>query len=30
MMKQTPMYQGYVAVAPRPQDFPRLLRKIGA
>ncbi len=29
MMKQTPMYQGYVAVAPRPQDFPRLLKKIG-
>jgi pimeloyl-ACP methyl ester carboxylesterase len=29
MMKQTPMYQGYVAVAPRPQDFPRLLNKIG-
>ncbi|WP_224245478.1 alpha/beta fold hydrolase [Hyalangium gracile] len=30
MMKQTPMYQGYVAVAPRPQDFPKLLTKIGA
>ncbi|KFE63412.1 alpha/beta fold hydrolase [Hyalangium minutum] len=29
MMKQTPMYQGYAAVAPRPQDFPRLLKKIG-
>jgi pimeloyl-ACP methyl ester carboxylesterase len=29
MMKQTPMYQGYVAVAPRPQDFPKLLKKIG-
>ncbi len=29
MMKQTPMYQGYVAVAPRPEDFPRLLKKIG-
>jgi len=29
-MKQTPMYQGYVAVAPRPQDFPRLLDAMGA
>ncbi|WP_225410618.1 alpha/beta fold hydrolase [Stigmatella hybrida] len=29
MMKQTPMYQGYVAIAPRPQDFPKLLTKIG-
>ena len=29
MMKQTPMYQGYVAVAPRPDDFPKLLKKIG-
>ncbi|HVG61321.1 MAG TPA: alpha/beta hydrolase [Hyalangium sp.] len=29
MMKQTPMYQGYAAIAPRPQDFPRLLKKIG-
>jgi pimeloyl-ACP methyl ester carboxylesterase len=28
-MKDTPMYQGYVAVAPRPQDFPVLLDKIG-
>lgn len=28
-MKQTPMYQLYSAVAPRPQDFPRLLDKIG-
>ena len=24
------MYQGYAAVAPRPQDFPRLLDTIGA
>ena len=24
------MYQGYVRVAPRPEDFPRLLGKIGA
>jgi pimeloyl-ACP methyl ester carboxylesterase len=29
-MKQTPMYQLYSSVAPRPQDFPRLLDKIGA
>ncbi|HKE90456.1 MAG TPA: alpha/beta hydrolase, partial [Gemmatimonadales bacterium] len=29
-MKQTPMYQRYVAVAPRPQDFPRLLDAMGA
>jgi pimeloyl-ACP methyl ester carboxylesterase len=28
-MKDTPMYQGYVRVAPRPEDFPRLLDKIG-
>jgi pimeloyl-ACP methyl ester carboxylesterase len=28
-MKQTPMYQLYSAIAPRPQDFPRLLQKIG-
>ena len=28
-MKQTPMYQSYVAVAPRPDDFPRLLDKMG-
>lgn len=28
-MKNTPMYQGYVAVAPRPQDFPKLLDVIG-
>jgi pimeloyl-ACP methyl ester carboxylesterase len=28
-LKQTPMYQLYSAVAPRPQDFPRLLDKIG-
>ena len=30
MMKRTPMYQLYAAVAPRPEDFPRLLDKIGA
>src|SRR5260370_23832410 len=28
-MKDTPMYQIYQRVAPRPQDFPRLLDKIG-
>jgi pimeloyl-ACP methyl ester carboxylesterase len=29
-MKDTPMYQLYQRVAPRPQDFARLLDKIGA
>jgi pimeloyl-ACP methyl ester carboxylesterase len=28
-MKDTPMYQGYMAVAPRPEDFGRLLDKAG-
>lgn len=28
-MKQTPMYQLYSSIAPRPQDWPRLLEKIG-
>jgi pimeloyl-ACP methyl ester carboxylesterase len=28
-MKQTPMYQLYASVAPRPEDWPRLLTKIG-
>ncbi len=28
-MKDTPMYQLYHRVAPRPEDFPRLLDKIG-
>jgi pimeloyl-ACP methyl ester carboxylesterase len=28
-MKQTPMYQTYVSLAPRPDDWPRLLGKIG-
>jgi pimeloyl-ACP methyl ester carboxylesterase len=28
-MKQTPMYQLYASIAPRPEDFPRLLGKIG-
>jgi pimeloyl-ACP methyl ester carboxylesterase len=29
MMKNTPMYQLYASVAPRVEDFPRLLDKIG-
>jgi pimeloyl-ACP methyl ester carboxylesterase len=29
MRKQTPMYQLYASIAPRPQDFSRLLDKIG-
>jgi pimeloyl-ACP methyl ester carboxylesterase len=29
-MKETPMYQSYVKVAPRPGDFPRLLDHMGA
>ncbi len=29
-MKDTPMYQLHQGVAPRPEDFPRLLDKIGA
>jgi hypothetical protein len=29
-MKDTPMYQLYQRVAPRPEDFPLLLDKIGA
>jgi pimeloyl-ACP methyl ester carboxylesterase len=28
-MKETPMYKGYAAVAPKPDDFPRLLDAIG-
>ena len=28
-MKETPMYELYQRVAPRPEDFPRLLTKIG-
>ena len=28
-MKETPMYQLYMRVAPRPEDFPRLLAKLG-
>jgi pimeloyl-ACP methyl ester carboxylesterase len=29
MMKDTPMYKSYVAVAPHPDDFPRLLDRMG-
>jgi len=29
LMKDTPMYQSYKRVAPRPEDFPRLLEKMG-
>ncbi len=28
-MKPTPMYQSYAKVAPRPQDFPKLLDRMG-
>jgi pimeloyl-ACP methyl ester carboxylesterase len=28
-MKQTPMYQLYASIAPRPEDWPRLLGKLG-
>ena len=28
-MKPTPMYQSYVAVAPKPDDFPKLLQAMG-
>lgn len=30
MMKDTPMYRSYAAVAPHPEDFPRLLDQMGA
>ena len=30
MMKGTPMYETYTRLAPRPEDFPRLLDKLGA
>lgn len=30
MMKETPMYGSYVAIAPKPDDFPRLLDAMGA
>jgi pimeloyl-ACP methyl ester carboxylesterase len=29
-MKETPMYKSYVAVAPTPADFPKLLDRMGA
>lgn len=29
-MKDSPMYKSYVAVAPKPEDFPRLLDQMGA
>ena len=28
-MKESPMYKSYIAVAPKPQDFPRLLDAMG-
>ena len=30
MMKDTPMYKTYVEVAPKPEDFPKLLDQMGA
>ncbi|TKT79046.1 alpha/beta hydrolase [Aquamicrobium sp. LC103] len=30
MMKDTPMYKSYAEVAPKPEDFPRLLDAMGA
>jgi pimeloyl-ACP methyl ester carboxylesterase len=29
-MKETPMYKSYVAIAPQPEDFPKLLDQMGA
>jgi pimeloyl-ACP methyl ester carboxylesterase len=29
-MKETPMYKSYIAIAPHPEDFPKLLDKMGA
>lgn len=29
VMKNTPMYKSYAAVAPRPEDFPKLLDQLG-
>ena len=29
-LKETPMYKSYAAVAPKPEDFPRLLDQMGA
>jgi len=28
-MKETPMYQSYIAVAPKPEEFPKLLDQMG-
>ena len=28
-MKETPMYQSYVAIAPHPEEFPQLLERMG-
>jgi pimeloyl-ACP methyl ester carboxylesterase len=28
-MKETPMYKSYVAVAPKPEDFPKLMQAMG-
>jgi len=28
-MKETPMYKSYVAIAPKPEDFPKLLDRMG-
>jgi pimeloyl-ACP methyl ester carboxylesterase len=30
MMKDTPMYKSYAAIAPHPEEFPKLLDKMGA
>jgi pimeloyl-ACP methyl ester carboxylesterase len=29
-MKETPMYKSYVAIAPHPEEFPKLLDRMGA
>jgi pimeloyl-ACP methyl ester carboxylesterase len=29
VMKETPMYKSYVAIAPKPEDFPKLLDRMG-
>src|SRR5213079_680015 len=29
-MKETPMYKSYVAIAPHPEEFPKLLDQMGA
>ena len=30
VMKDTPMYKSYAAVAPHPEEFPKLLDQMGA